>query len=410
MSDLRVPAAAFSDERFSAASALLAAHRDVIGERVGTDVPVFCARRGWEGFLRALPDDAVSACERDGLAAHVAALPGAPPDLVALAERVRAVTALPALPAPPSRARDRLRMSPRKQEQVAVLTALVRELDVAPVRVIDVGCGHGHLTRHLADALEVPAIGWERDEARVTVASQLARASRHASFEVLDVRDGAVSVGPRDLVVGLHACGALGDDTVRLAGATGAPVCLVGCCLQKREGARAPLVAPPGFPPTALTLPRDVLGLANVRDGDDGVEEDLQTRVASRLRRHVLRELLERRGLSLAPGEEMRGVNRRRATGDLHALVRMVFERRGLALPTGVDVEVARTAGERAHALVRRWELPRFLLGRLLEVWVALDRAALLASMGREPSLFAAWDARTSPRNVVLVASRVTRR
>ena len=79
--------------------------------------------------------------------------------------------------------------SPRKRTQVAAFAALAARVGGAPSRVVDVGSGHGHLTRHLARALGVEAEGWERDPARVAVASALA-GDGGARFVAVDVRGG----------------------------------------------------------------------------------------------------------------------------------------------------------------------------------------------------------------------------
>ncbi len=134
--------------RYTEASRLLASTRDVIDERSeGASPPAWCVGRGWVPFLAALDDEAVHRMERDGLAAH---LDGAPDDLAALARAVVQVTTLPALPAVAAAVVERRRASPRKQAQVAAFATLVERLGARAARVVDLGSGHGHLTRHLA--------------------------------------------------------------------------------------------------------------------------------------------------------------------------------------------------------------------------------------------------------------------
>lgn len=392
-----------STDRFADASRVLAAARDIIAERPARSAPpAWCERRGWTDFLAALPPDVVLRAERDGLAAHVANLPDAPADLVALARAVTAITALPPVESAASAVVDPRRASPRKRAQVAAFAALVGRLDASPLRVVDLGSGHGHLTRHLAVALGVEAQGWERDAARVAVAASLA-GDRGARFVTVDARDAAGTLRSTDLVVGLHACGALGDLAVRAAGEAGAAVVVVGCCLQKREGDRAPLVVAEGVTAPALTLGRAVLGLGNACDGDEGVEDDLATRITSRVHRIALRAALLAEGHEIAPGEEMRGVNRRRATGALDALVASACAVRGWPTPSPAAIAEAGRAAAASYERTRRWSLPRAMLARLLEVWIALDRAAWLASRGYDAEVVAAFDPALSPRNVAVL-------
>ena len=198
----------------------------------------------------------------------------------------------------------------------------------------------------------------------------------------------------------------LGDLAVRAACATGAAIALVSCCPQKRDGDRQALAPPDGLGAGALTLGRAVLGLANAGDGEEGVEADLATRTAAREHRVALRALLVAGGHHVSPGEEMRGVNRRRATGPLDALVARAFATRGLAAPPAASIAAAARVAAVETARARRWELPRTMLARLVEVWLARDRAAYLTARGYDAEVALAFDARESPRNVGVFGRR----
>ncbi|MCC6647547.1 MAG: methyltransferase [Polyangiaceae bacterium] len=391
------------DDARARAARLLARTRDVIDERAtGDRPPAWCDALGYTRFLDALSDDEVTLGERDGLGAVLAARPDSPAGLTALAREVEEACALPPppLPAalPPMRG-----ASDRKVAQIARLVGLLT-LRAPRARIVDVGAGHGQLTRALASLTGLPTIGWERDAGRVAVARARAGEGGPAFVE----RDAAALQGalrPSDVVVGLHACGAVGEIVFEAAGRVGAGVVWVGCCPQKRQGPRAPMSRVEGVSPGALTLPRSVLGLANVRRGDEGVEEDLATRGRARLSRIALGALLSRAGIALAPGEEMRGLNRRRATGRLDDLARAAFGLRGLPPPSDLDVAEATREAEVTHARRRRWELPRTMLGRLVEVWIAHDRAGHLAALGRSVEVRRVFDERESPRDVVVLSA-----
>jgi SAM-dependent methyltransferase len=389
--------------RHHEATAVLSTVRDIIAERAaGAEPPSWCVRREWVEFLGGLPEGFVLAAERDGLAAHVVTAPGAPPDLIALAQAVSRVTDLPRAAGSRAEHVDTRRASWRKRAQVAAFAELVARLPRPPSRIVDVGSGHGHLTRHLARTAGVPAEGWERDPARVAVASALI-AGGSVRFVTADLRDAGEVLSAHDLVVGLHACGELSDLAVRAARQAGASVALVGCCLQKRPGDRVPLVVPPGLTAEALTVPRAALGLANTRTGDEGIEADLETRTRARWNRFALGRALQVAGHPVAPGEELRGVNRRRATGDFAALAALAFQARGLARPTRAALDEAARASAPDFERERRWALPRAMLGRLIEVWAALDRGAFLAAAGYRGEVVVAFDTSASPRNVALL-------
>ncbi len=392
--------------RHARASALVASARDLIDERpTGPDAPRWCVARGWRAFLDGLPDDAVDAAEREGLAAVLPRVSGVPGDLAALARAAADAAWLDAPAAEVTAGADGRRASPRKRAQVSSFAALAARVAGGRARIVDVGSGHGHLTRHLAGALDLRAEGWERDPARVDVARALTRDDR-ARFVAAEASSLARTLRGDDLVVGLHACGELGDVAVRAAGDVGASLALVGCCLQKRTGARAPLATPDGGDPASLTLDRAVLGVGNAGVGDEGVEADLATRTRSRVQRSALWALMGQGGFAVAHGEEMRGVNRRRATGAFDDLVAFAFAQRGFALPPPRERDLALRAAWEDYARVRRWSLPRAMLARAVEVWVALDRAEHLRRRGYEVAVVAAFDAAVSPRNVAVLASR----
>lgn len=385
------------------AARLIAASRDVIDERAtGAAPPSWCDARGYTGFLAALGDGDVARAERDGLAGVVRGRPDAPRGLRELAAEVDAVCALDAPPrvyAPSIRG-----ATARKAAQVAGVLALAG--DVGPfARIVDVGAGHGHLTRALAAASGRPAVGWERDASRVA-AARARTSGAETIFVEGDVEELARELRADDLVVGLHACGALGELALDAAARVGASVVWIGCCPQKRAGPRDAMAPVDGVPAAALSLPRDVLGLANVRLGDEGIEDDLATRSLAREQRLALASLLSRAGVEVAPGEEMRGVNRRRATAGLPRLAARAFAARGLAPPSEEEVGRAARDGAAVYARARRWELPRAMLGRALELWIARDRAGFLAARGYRADVRRVFDDGASPRDVAVLGAR----
>lgn len=379
--------------------ALLREHRDVIEGRVlEPEPPPWCTARGWSAFLLGLDPDLLARCEAEG-ATLLAGQPGAPDDLRALASTVRESTAIPEPPAAP--APELRRASARKGRQVAALVRLARERLSGCARVVDVGAGRGHLTRALAEGLGVAAVGIERDPERVAAASALSQ-GEGAAFEAREL-GGELRFAPGDLAVGLHACGALGDRLVEAAARDGVDVLLVNCCLQHvGDGGRAPLsVQGEGL---GLHFGRRVLGLTNLVSGRRLVDGDPGRVMREREARHALRLLLRGRGLELEPGAEMQGLNRRHARQGLQRLAARACERRGLAPPTGDELErcAARAGGE--FGAIRRLSLPRALLGRALELAVVLDRARRLEEAGHSVSVEAVFRRDDSPRNLGIVA------
>jgi len=383
---------------------LLADTGDLIEGRVSDpNVPGWARARGWEQWLLGLADGDLARAEALGLARAVDAGIGeeaAPATLGALCSRVRAATDLgPEPPLPDARV---LRgASPRKRAQVAALVALVERSLPSPERIVDVGSGHGHLTRELAEALGVEAVGVERDDARVLRARALSTEGG-PTYEVQDAARDPLDLRPGNLVVGLHACGELGDALVEAAAARAVDVLLVSCCLQKVRGKARQPISEVGRR-EGLVLPRPLLGLTNLASRHYGVEAPMPEIMQARATRYALRLLLRARGVHVAPGEEARGINRRRMSKGLRPVAEAAFARRGLAPPT--EEELAGIT-ERAHeefGRVRRLSLPRSMLGRVVELAVVVDRASALAEAGHAVEVVPAFAAELSPRNLAIV-------
>ena len=363
--------------------------------------------RGWSSFLLSFDDQQLAALEIHG---HDAEWPGgAPPSLLELARHAREVCAIPSL----AGARDgaaprpaRRLETPRKAAQIDAFARLILPLATRARRVVDVGSGHGHLTREIAERIALPVVGLERDVSLAGRARTLSKAAS-PSFAVTDVLRDGLSLAGGDCVIGLHACGDLGDAMVESVARRDASIALVGCCLQKRGAiSRRPLcVAPPELG-EALDLPRVLLGLSNLTARDDGVEATRAENLAGRERRLALHRLLSEGDDTLRFGSEIDGLNRRAAQRDLASLVARAFALRGRPLPSAAAIEDASVWARAEHARSRRLSLPRAMLARVLEVMVLLDRARYLEEHGFSVTVGALFPATVSARNLALVAER----
>ena len=371
------------------------------------DAPDALVSRGWAGFLLSLTDAQLAAIEVEG---HEATWPGdTPPSLLALVKKARDVCGIPAFTAPsgplgPARKRE----TPRKRAQVDAFARLILPLSAHATRVVDVGSGHGHLTRAIAERIALPVVGLERD---VTLAGRARMLSSGAdaspTFAVTDVLRDGLALAAGDCVIGLHACGELGDAMVSTVARCGASLALVGCCLQKRRTtSRTPLCSAPGLD-DALDLPRGLLGLSNLTAREEGVEATRVENLAARVRRLALHRLLAGAGCSLRLGAEIEGLNRRAAQGDLDVLVARAFALRELSPPTPRAFEEAAAWASTQHARTRRLSLPRAMLARALEVFVLLDRAVYLEEHGFAVSIGTLFPETVSARNLALIANRL---
>jgi hypothetical protein len=380
--------------------ALLAESRALIVERWDGR---WAEERGWRQYLLSIGESDLERADTQGIATWFAGDPSCPPSLRQLAERTLAVTtSIPRLTeqAPPV---DLPFMNVRKRSQAAAILRLLREAFPHVSEIVDVGAGRGQLTTQAASTLSVPALGLERDPDRVATARVLAGAVpvRFITTDVLSAEQPLLSlpVLPGRLLMALHGCGQLGDALVTAAVATRAGVLLLGCCPQKIRGAQRCALVPEG-----PAFPRAVLGLANVLARSEGVEGNLLSALALKEARLALRELLAARGLNVAPGEEMRGVNRRKPGAGLVALAEAACRARALPPPTPEEITAAARRAHERYLADRRLTLPRSMLGRALEIFIALDRALFLQRNGYQVRVLELFPATVSPRNLAVVA------
>lgn len=387
---------------------------DILDQRVEDAVPpAWCERRGWVDFLLGLDMAEVERCEAEGLGARLSCQKGAPDSLVTLAAEVAAATRMPFLdvtavsPSP-----DRfLAVSARKRAQLGSLLGALGPMAESATRIVDVGAGSGHFTRIAAELFERAALGIERDERRLAAFS--ARLDKHplatgsggsARLVGLDACRETLAFEAGDLAVGLHACGELGDRLVTAAGLARCDVALVSCCLQKIAGeSRRPL----SRAGQSLVLRRDILGLTNLTAEPQGVETTIGATIAARQARFGLLRLLRHRGVSVGPGEEMRGINRRRARLGLRAIAVQALAMRSLPPPTDDEIGRHEQEARDLYGVVRRLSLPRSMLSRLVEVAVVLDRAAFLQERGLAVQVATLFKHSVTPRNLAIFASQV---
>jgi SAM-dependent methyltransferase len=372
--------------------------------------PAWCSERGWVEFLLALGDEDLCASEGGGFAALLARRADAPPELRELAAQVQRCTRLPALGTsdlelPVAALRG---VGARKRGQLAALLGALPPFAANAERIVDVGAGRGHFSRLASEIFQRRTLALDRDAALLRGGGERSD-QRTRQGGSLDVRFVAANIGQEplelrrsDLAVGLHACGELGDRLVLAAAAARCDVALVSCCLQKTSAAhRLPL----SRGAKDLHIRKSALGLTNLSPREDGVEASLAENLHAREARLALRYLLRARGLDVGAGEEMRGVNRRRAHAGFSDLAAHALALRQLAAPSTNELRSFADAARRDYAVMRRLSLPRSLLARLIELAVVRDRAAALEERGQAVAVAQLFEQHLTPRNTVLFAS-----
>ncbi|HEX3853373.1 MAG TPA: methyltransferase [Polyangiaceae bacterium] len=382
---------------------------DIIAQRVDdAAVPAWCSSRGWADYLLLLSEQDLERCEAEGLAVVAESLPRVPASLRELAARVCELSELPALDAPSvTQNQDFRGVSWRKQQQLSALLGALTPLVAQARRIVDVGAGSGHFTRLSARHFSREALGLERNAERVARASSREQADASARFSaqfaVVDAFRDGLALRADDLAIGLHACGELGDTLVRAVADSGADLALVSCCLQKIGALERVALSEAAH---GLALHKETLGLSNLTSQAVGVETSIERTMQARQARYALRQLLRARGLEIAPGAEMHGINRRQAHAGLAEIAARSLSQRGLRPASAAELEHhQREATLHFHA-VRRLSLPRNMLARAVELSVVLDRALHLLERGYSVRVATLFERAVTPRNISLFASR----
>jgi len=384
----------------------------VVGRPAEGGAPEWAERRGWSECLLGLSDAEVLQAERDP-ARWLAARTGAPESLRTIMQEVSALSTRWEDVSEPERGSLERHVKRRKQAQLDAFSEVALREFAGVARIVDLGSGHGHLTRALALALRPQeALGIDWDDERIARAIDLAGEGGprfvHADGNRVEGDDLALAAGDLalaagDLVVGLHPCGDLGDALVSRARDAGAHVLAVSCCFQKieRDARHALSKQAKG---SGFSVPKHALGLANLSPVSFEGSGSLADKRAWRQTRLALRLLLEARGVGLAPGAEGRGVPKDRVRQGLAEIAALSLKMRDLPPATTLELADASARAERAHASILRLELPRHALARVLEIAIVLDRARLLEEGGWHTNVVTLFSSRTSPRNLAIVA------
>ena len=392
--------------RWDALAAVLVEYRDVLEQRmVDEAVPAALLARGFAQPLLGLSEEAVIDLELGGAQAQPPAqLPAGLQQLYAAAGEACALPALAGV-GEPTRGLRRLE-TPRKRAQVEALAKLTPPLLQGALRVVEVGSGHGHLAREVAEQLDAPLLGLERDVAISARANDLENRGR-LSFQAVDVLREGLMLNRGDCALGLHACGELGDTVVTAVAERAKSLLLVGCCLQKQRAEMRLSLNRERALAVELSFSSSLLALSNLTPREQGNEASRAENVRAREHRMALHALLVEELGTLRFGAELDGIPRRAPLGEFSHMVEAAFRARSLVQPAAKRVEQALSAATALHSRMRRCALPRLALGRALETFVLVDRALYLEQAGFEVQVGTAFPKEISARNLTLVARRL---
>ena len=301
--------------------------------------------------------------------------------------------------------RPEARATERKRAQVqALVETLAATWPEAPGLVVDWCAGKGHLGRSLAAVLGRPLLTLERQRRLCEVGQILSAeaevAATHLPLDVRQTEQLPCVAWRQAAVVGLHACGSLGEAMLDFAVAQKAEtVALAPCCYHFAAGARPyrPRSAVGRthdlhFDETSLRLPT----YQQVRQAPS-IGERRRRKMAWLM---ALKALTEAAGAPLEgpPGPVYKGWN----NDDLPTFVARMAGRRGVALPSRWDADAIEALGWERARHARALGLVRGVFRRPLELWLVLDKALALQGQGYEVALTTFCAPSLTPRNLLI--------
>jgi hypothetical protein len=395
--------------RFAQLTESLRAHRHLWGPR-----PFACLRLPWEeaypevsGWLRSLPFAEVDRIESGE------ELPASAPALLhswrATTARLARLAPWGSRPLPANLSTLGTQVSARKREQIgAFCGAVLPALPSGVTTLIEWCAGRGHLGHLCAGCTGLPVLSLEREAGLCAKGNHLAVQTgirqQHLQVDVLAPATWEY-LRPGVAVLALHACGVLTSTLVREAARRGvSAVAFAPCCHHFLNKAAQYTPVSAAGQRAELPLSAQDLRLSIV----DEIVASATVRAAGR------REEAFRLGLDLLV-REASGRGDYRSPGHLPpAWVRLPFAdfcrtaaaHAGLPLPAHWSPASAEAAGYERGRITRALCTVRAQFRRPLELWAVLERALCLEESGYAVRLGTFCSRQTTPRNILVVATR----
>ncbi|MBA2404176.1 MAG: methyltransferase, partial [Bdellovibrionales bacterium] len=341
------------------------------------------------------------------------------PSLIAFYRRIEELVSLPRIPEMPSFPENKslfLHMIPKKQHEIKKLAPYVNAFyqEHKINKVVDIGGGIGHLAQSLANHYQLATTSLDMDPVMQQTGKdrQLNNQVEYIQVKV-DASDAKFKqvLSSGCMTLGLHTCGQLANHQImascqeKIKG-----IISFGCCYEKLQHAEAAqnisqaakdLSSPIHFNYFALTLA--------TRAHRKMHEKDYELKLKVKFYRYAIHILLhdEYDKKELIP---LGNSNPKLYDDSFGNYVEEQFRRINLPLKHTKDQLDAYYASSDRQELI--WKmltagLIRNAFGRVMELYILLDRVLYLEEHGYKVQLLEFFDEPVSPRNIGIVASLV---
>jgi hypothetical protein len=297
------------------------------------------------------------------------------------------------------------KMSPKKKHEISLLKSIVDDLEID--HIIDIGGGVGYLSSALVLGRDTEAICVDKDfRLQETGRSKVKAWSLKVKFENLEFNKEAELKShftpASSLLISLHGCGALSSSVIQFAAQKKMSHLInLGCCYHKLDG-QYNLSEHSKINPVIFTT--NALHLAS-RCGSIVDQKALVDRYGFKRYRYTLHYFLndhyqtEFKSLGNAKGSDYRGrfsdyAKKFCTEGELD-----------LVSAKSLDEFYNNDEVERKFKQNFIADMIRLFLGRLIELYIVLDRAIFLEEQGRSVKLVEIFDRQLSPRNIMIESS-----
>lgn len=305
------------------------------------------------------------------------------------------------------------RIRSTKRHQIAIVTkctqSILSQMRSDNIkRIVDMGAGHSHLSANFGEKLGLSVLAVDRDNGLLRTSKKLYGNVPNLTWHqaCIGTPREDVQVGRNDMLVGLHACGSLGDHLVQKAVQSDvSAVLLVSCCLQKL-GPDLPFRHPLSSVVIndkhllkLLQTDRRILGVTNRSRNAS------QSSRQGRITRYALRKLLVDRGLHFRNGHEVHGLSRHALKHGLKYVAEKIADLHQFDLYLSEDEARERMEAAAAdYRAVRAFSVPRAVAGEILEMAIVLDRAARLEEAFDTVRTTRLWPESVSVKNMGIAA------
>ncbi|VDK45878.1 unnamed protein product [Anisakis simplex] len=319
----------------------------------------------------------------------------------------------------------------KKQHELERFVALIRDSchQFRVNRVVDVGCGVGHLLSVLSNEFNV--VGIECDELLCCSGKERYASVHYVNLklttnwandpQIVDIFCGSENMNFRSAIVSLHGCGDLQTILQRCFVKLPYDRCpllfTVGCCYHKMTTIEKPVIdwalsdRIRSLCSADWVLERSALRLACQEQLSrwPSSNEKREAHSLSFIRRSLLECVYEKRGMREKSTEHhSRRVNR--SFGKLEDVGMVIAERLGVDGEERVQLitnyKNAHSKYESVFNTVEPFTLLQTLMQMPLESFVLIDRYLFLLEAGCSACCIPIFDSKISPRNFCLIASR----